>query len=156
MPGRIKELIITARYENIPYLLIEEQVRREIPIISNCILVGDNKRFLSLLITIKCHIDANGNPTDLIDGHILPILKELGSSSLFVNNAIQDQVIIEYIDSCIHKINQRSRSNAQRIQKFAILPVDFSVAGEELGPTMKIKRGFILNKYKDVIDKLYK
>jgi len=52
-------------------------------------------------------------------------------------------------------VNQQATSNAQRIQKFIVVPTDFSLPGGELGPTMKVKRQFVLKKYESIINSLY-
>ena len=41
------------------------------------------------------------------------------------------------------------------IQKFRILPEDFSIAGGELGPTLKLKRRVVMSKYSDIINEMY-
>ena len=51
--GRIKELIITSGGENVPPLIIEDAIKLELPCISNVMVVGDGKKFLSCLLTVK-------------------------------------------------------------------------------------------------------
>ena len=51
--GRIKELIITAGGENISSIPIEDRIKNELSFISNCMLIGDNQKFLTVLLTLK-------------------------------------------------------------------------------------------------------
>ena len=55
----------------------------------------------------------------------------------------------------LNRANDKALSNPHKVQKYAILPRDFSVHGEELGPTLKLKRNFVVKKYKDIIEKMY-
>jgi long-chain-fatty-acid--CoA ligase ACSBG len=55
----------------------------------------------------------------------------------------------------IDRANENAVSNAARVQRWTILPKDVSVAGGELGPTLKLKRYFFNKKYEDAIEKLY-
>jgi long-subunit acyl-CoA synthetase (AMP-forming) len=47
------------------------------------------------------------------------------------------------------------QNNAWKIQKFAILPYDFSVEGGELTPTLKLRRDHVCNMYEGIIDEMY-
>ena len=49
----ISELIITAGGENIAPISIEDKVKEALPCVSNCMLIGDKKKFLSMLVTLK-------------------------------------------------------------------------------------------------------
>ena len=51
----IIELLITAGGENVPYLLVEETVKRALTCVSQCLLVGDRRKFVSILLTLKVH-----------------------------------------------------------------------------------------------------
>ncbi len=50
---RIKELLITAGGENIAPVPIEDRIKKEIPLISNVVLIGDKKKYLSAFFTFK-------------------------------------------------------------------------------------------------------
>ena len=55
----------------------------------------------------------------------------------------------------IDAANAVALNNPSKVQKFAVLPAEFSNSGGELGPTLKLKRFFVASKYADVIDRMY-
>ena len=55
--GRIKDILITAGGENIAPILIEDTIKKELPCISNAMVIGDRRKFLSVLLTLKVDID---------------------------------------------------------------------------------------------------
>ncbi|XP_018576089.1 long-chain-fatty-acid--CoA ligase ACSBG2 [Anoplophora glabripennis] len=157
--GRLKELLITAGGENVPPVPIEQLVQIELPCISNAFLVGDRKKFLSILLTFKSEIDnETGAPLDTLTPSVQEWLIQLGCPATTVTeilNAGPDSRLLEALKKGIDRVNQQATSNAQRIQKLAVLPADFSVATGELGPTMKVKRRIVEQKYGDIIERLY-
>ncbi|KAM4888903.1 long-chain-fatty-acid--CoA ligase ACSBG2-like isoform 2-T2 [Thomomys bottae] len=157
--GRIKEILITAGGENVPPIPIETLVKEKIPIISNAMLVGDGAKFLSLLLTLKCQMDQkSGEPLDNLSRDAIQFCRSIGSQASTVQDIVtlHDPLVYEAIQEGINTVNQEATSHAQRIQKWLILDKDFSIQGGELGPTTKMRRHFILQKYKQQIDTLYR
>uniref|UniRef100_A0A3Q3W420 Long-chain-fatty-acid--CoA ligase ACSBG2 n=1 Tax=Mola mola TaxID=94237 RepID=A0A3Q3W420_MOLML len=157
--GRIKELIITAGGENIPPVPIEDAVKEALPLISNAMLIGDKRKFLSMLLTIKCEVNAeSGDPEDELTPDVVEFCRKLGSKATCVSEiaGTRDRVIYTAIQEGINRVNEKATSNAQRIQKWTVLGRDFSVTGGELGPTMKLKRPVVAKMYKEQIENFYK
>ncbi|XP_068165644.1 long-chain-fatty-acid--CoA ligase ACSBG2-like [Antennarius striatus] len=157
--GRIKELIITAGGENIPPVLIEDAVKEALPLISNAMLIGDKRKFLSMLLTIKSQVNTEtGGNADELTPEAIQICQKLGSNATRVSEIVgsRDEVIYAAIQEGINQVNEKATSNAQRIQKWVILDRDFSIAGGELGPTMKLKRPMVLKMYEEQIENFYK
>nr|XP_033812589.1 long-chain-fatty-acid--CoA ligase ACSBG2 isoform X2 [Geotrypetes seraphini] len=156
--GRIKELIITAGGENIPPVPIEDALKEYVPLISNAMLIGDKKKFLSMLITLKCNVNGEtGEPEDDLTPESIEICQKLGSKAMKVSDIVggKDKPVYAFIQEGINMINEKATSNAQKIQKWVILEQDFSISGGELGPTLKLKRPVVLKMYKDQIDRFY-
>ncbi|KAG1938120.1 long-chain-fatty-acid--CoA ligase ACSBG1 [Pimephales promelas] len=157
--GRIKELIITAGGENVPPLPIEDAVKQQLPIISNAMLIGDKMKFLSMLLTLKCTINPEtAEPTDSLSLEAVEYCQRLGSQATKVSDIIggKDKLVYQSIKEGIALVNSKANSNAQRIQKWTILGKDFSIVGGELGPTMKLRRPVVLQKYHSEIESFYR
>ncbi|KAI4901675.1 hypothetical protein NFI96_008119 [Prochilodus magdalenae] len=155
--GRIKELIITAGGENVPPVPIEDALKEEVSIISNVMLVGDRKKFLSMLLTLKCAVDENGEPTDELSPLAVEFCRQRGVTASKVSEIVNNKepAIYKAIQEGVDKVNSKAPSNAQRVQKWTVLMQDFSISGGELGPTMKLKRPVVAKMYKAEIDKFY-
>ncbi|XP_057350692.1 long-chain-fatty-acid--CoA ligase ACSBG1 isoform X5 [Manis pentadactyla] len=155
--GRIKELIITAGGENVPPVPLEEAVKRELPIISNAMLLGDQRKFLAMLLTLKCTVDPDtSDPTDNLTEQAVEFCQSVGSTATKVSEVVgKDEAVYRAIEEGIRRVNRNAAARPYHIQKWAILGKDFSIPGGELGPTMKLKRFTVLEKYKDTIDSFY-
>uniref|UniRef100_A0A671UC01 long-chain-fatty-acid--CoA ligase n=1 Tax=Sparus aurata TaxID=8175 RepID=A0A671UC01_SPAAU len=136
--GRIKELIITAGGENIPPVPIEDALKAEVPIISNAMLLGDKLKFLSMLLTLKCVVDDNGEPTDELSPEALAFCQQHGVTATKVSQIIanREPAIYTAIQEGLERVNARATSNAQKVQKWIILERDFSIGGGELGESV--------------------
>lgn len=153
--GRIKELIITAGGENIAPVLIEDKIKEHAKALSNVMVIGDKRKFLSALFCLRVKMDENGSPTDELDFQALDVAKEIGSSATTVAEAQLDEAFKTYFDKCVAAANKDAISRAQNVQKWKLLDSDFSVPGGELTPTLKLKRRIVSDKYSDLIEGLY-
>jgi len=156
--GRLKELIITAGGENIPPVLIEDLLKGELPCISNAMLIGDKRKFLSILLTLKTDMDLDtGDALDTLAPSCLEWCESVGSPAKTIYDVLSgpDAKIMRAIQDGIDRTNSKVTSNAQKIQKWTILPKDFTILGDELGPTMKLKRPVVNKKYAETIERFY-
>merc|ERR1719502_2334937 len=151
--GRIKELIITAGGENVAPVPIEDAIKKHFPAVSNVMVVGDKRKFLTAVLTLKSQPTDDGlGFTDQLMGDAL---KVDGSEASTVSQAIADSVFQAYLDAGIKAANVEAVSNAQKVGKFVIAPVDFSVDGGELTATMKLRRKVVAEKYSELIEGMY-
>lgn len=159
--GRLKELLITAGGENVAPIPVEETIKKELPCIANAMVVGDRRKFLSCLLTLKVEADVD---TMLPKPDLTPAAKDWCQEVGVKHVKTVDDVlkagddhdrIMRAIQEGIDRVNKQAVSNAQKIQKWTVLPTDFSVPGEELGPTLKLKRHTVLTKYAVYIESLY-
>ncbi|KAH8410207.1 hypothetical protein KR009_008325 [Drosophila setifemur] len=159
LTGRSKELIITAGGENIPPVHIENTIKKELDGISNAFLVGEQRKYLTVLVTIKTELDKDtGEPLDELSHEAGVWMKSLGVEHKTVSDILAAgpcPKVWKSIEDGIKRANKSSISNAQKVQKFAILKHDFSIPTGELGPTLKVKRNVVNKMYADEIERLY-
>lgn len=147
--GRVKELLITAAGENIPPVLIENVIKETIPILSNVMLVGDGRRFLSALVTLKT--EPNGTLMQAFAAEY----QKIGTTAKTAAEAKSCPKIYKYIEEEFKKANDKAISRAQRVQTFALLGEDFTVDNGLLTPTLKLKRKEVLARYSDIVEGFY-
>lgn len=139
--GRKKEIIVTAGGKNVAPAALEDPIRSA-PIISQVVVVGDQRPFIGALVTL--------------DAEMLPVwLANKGvSEHLSLAEAAKNPVVLEEVQAAIDRANAKV-SRAESIRKFVILDRDFTEADGYLTPKMSIKRDNILRDFAEQIDSLY-
>ncbi|SIS20770.1 AMP-dependent synthetase/ligase [Williamsia sterculiae] len=139
--GRKKEIIVTAGGKNVSPSGLEDSLRTN-PLISQAMVVGDQKPFIAALITI----DPDGFD-DWKSNHGK-------DSSASVSDFVDDEDLRKEVQAAVTEAN-KTVSHAESIKKFRILPADFSEETGEMTPTMKVKRNVVVDKYSDDIEAIY-
>jgi long-chain acyl-CoA synthetase len=137
--GRKKDLIVTAGGKNVSPAPIEDELQ-ENPLVSQALVIGDDRPFVAALVTIDA--DAFDRWRD----------QRGGSGAL--SGWVDHPALRAEIQAAVDAVNAR-RSRAESIRKFAILPDDFPADRGELTPTMKLRRGVIEARNRELIDALY-
>lgn len=138
--GRKKELIVTSGGKNVAPAVLEDRVRAH-PLVSQCMVVGDNKPFIAALVTID---------PDSIKGWIAAN-KKVGAT---VAALTRDPDLIAVIQTAIDEAN-KAVSRAESIRKFEILPTDFTIAGGQLTAKLSVKRHVVAAEFAKEIEALF-
>jgi long-chain acyl-CoA synthetase len=134
--GRKKEILKTSGGKMVAPLPIEEELKAA-PMISQACMVGDNRKYLSILVTLS-----------------ESAMKELGTANSS-SRTIEDSKAVAQVKAHIDTLNHKLASFEQ-IKRFAILAQEFSIEKGEMTPTLKMKRNVIEKNYADIIEGLYK
>eukprot|EP00602_Paraphysomonas_sp_CaronLab_P003131 CAMPEP_0185038906 /NCGR_PEP_ID=MMETSP1103-20130426/35155_1 /TAXON_ID=36769 /ORGANISM="Paraphysomonas bandaiensis, Strain Caron Lab Isolate" /LENGTH=473 /DNA_ID=CAMNT_0027577559 /DNA_START=18 /DNA_END=1436 /DNA_ORIENTATION=- len=117
--GRIKDLIITAGGENIPPVQIGNEVKNNMPCISNCVVCGDKMKYLTMLVALKTEIDPETLlPTNVLATEPRCVCTQIGSTARTVSQAASDPLWHEYINRGLEAVNAKAGSRAQVVQKW--------------------------------------
>ena len=138
---RKKDLIVTAGGMNIAPQNIENLLKAD-PFISQVMVYGDRRPYPVALITI--------NPEELSK-----FAREQGILTSEAAAIVKHPKVTERIGRTVEEKNTQLQSYA-KIKRFTVLPIDFSLDGGELTPTLKVKRKVVSQKYKDAIEELYR
>jgi long-chain acyl-CoA synthetase len=137
--GRKKDLIITAYGKNISPEEIETALRME-PLIAQAVVVGDDRPYLTALLTI--------------DTDTLAEWAAARGRTLELEALTSDADLHAALEEAVERVNA-THSHAEGIRRWRVLPHDFTLADGELTPTLKVKRNVVLEEWKDVIDEMY-
>jgi len=138
--GRKKELIVTAGGKNVAPAVLEDRLRAN-PLISQCMVVGDNKPFIAALVTLD---------PDAIKPWAVANKKE-GAS---IADLTKDPTLLAVIQTAVDEAN-KAVSRAESIRKFTVLPVDFTIAGGQLTAKLSVKRHVVAQQFAREIDELF-
>ena len=154
--GRLKELIVTAGGENISPVPIENKILENCPILANCVVIGDKRKFLSCLLTLKTIFDPlTGQPTNRLTPTCINELAKHGIQAKTVEEAKQNPLLSTLINEGIEQYNKVAVSRAQNVRKWILLDRDLSLATGELTATLKLRRGVVQLNFKEKINQLY-
>ncbi|MBD5788220.1 long-chain fatty acid--CoA ligase [Cellulosimicrobium terreum] len=138
--GRKKEIIVTAGGKNVAPAMLEDRIRAH-ALVSQCVVVGDQKPFIGALVTL----DPEGLP-GWAAMH--------GKEGLSIEDAATDPEVLAALDATVTRAN-KAVSRAESIRKFTVLTTDFTVENGYLTPSLKVKRSEVLKDFATEIEAVY-
>ncbi len=137
--GRKKEIIVTAGGKNVAPAVLEDRLRAH-PLVSQCMVVGDQKPFIACLVTL--------------DPEAVPAWASSHGKSADVASLADDAELRAELQRAVDGAN-KAVSKAEAIRQFAILPEDWTEEGGQLTPSLKLKRSVVMKQYAGDVEKLY-
>ncbi|GAB49489.1 AMP-dependent synthetase/ligase [Mobilicoccus pelagius] len=138
--GRKKEILVTAGGKNVAPAALEDIVRAH-PLVSQAVVVGDQRPFVGALVTI--------------DAEMVPVW---GTShdrpELTPEMCLTDPMVREHIQKAVDRANA-TVSRAESIRSFHIIPGDFTEENGYLTPSLKLRRNEIMRDFADEVESLY-
>jgi long-chain acyl-CoA synthetase len=139
--GRAKDLIITAGGKNVSPAALEDPLRAH-PLVSDSVVVGDNRPYIAALIGL--------DPEGLAEW-----AQDHGKAGRTATELRDDPDLRAELDAAVDAANAMV-SRAEQIRRYTILPRDLSIDGGELTPTMKVKRATVVKEYDELVEELYR
>ncbi|HEV7657671.1 MAG TPA: long-chain fatty acid--CoA ligase [Mycobacteriales bacterium] len=139
--GRKKDLIVTAAGKNVAPAVLEDRLRAH-PLVGQCMVVGDRQPFVGALVTID---------EDAWPGWLAAHGRQAGTP---VAELREDPDLRATVQEAVDEAN-KAVSRPESIREFRVLPVDFTEAGGELTPSLKVRRAEVLKRYAPEVAALY-
>ena len=137
---RKKDLIITAGGKNIAPQELENKLKSKAPIVSQVVVIGDRRPFLTCLLTLDEEKAPAWAKDQGIEGGIAAIANH--------------ERTLKELEGAINELN-KGLAKVEGIKKFRVLERDFLQEENEITPTMKVKRKTINEVYAEVIEDMY-
>jgi len=138
---RKKELIINAAGKNMSPANIESKLKAASPLVGQCIAIGDGRPFNTALI--------------VLDPDYAPIwASQNGLDGKSPDELAGEEAAVAAVQKAVDEANAKM-SRVEQIKKFTVLAAEWEPGGDELTPTMKLKRRPIVEKYEGDIEALY-
>jgi long-chain acyl-CoA synthetase len=139
--GRKKELIVTAGGKNVAPAVLEDRIRAH-PLVSQAMVVGDQKPYIACLITLDDEAftkwkDQNGKPAEASPADLAG-----------------DPDLIAELQAAVDDANL-AVSRAESIRRFTVLAADFTEAAGYITPSLKVRRAQVAKDFADEIESLY-
>lgn len=138
---RKKELIINAAGKNMSPSNIEGVIRVSCPIVGNAAVIGNDRPFVTALLTLDPDVSA-------------AFASQHGIADASPESLAKDPAVLAAIEVGMKEANAKL-SRVEQIKKYAVLPTFWEPGGDEITPTMKLKRKPIAEKYSTEIESLY-
>ncbi|ADU48486.1 AMP-dependent synthetase/ligase [Intrasporangium calvum] len=138
--GRKKEILVTSGGKNVAPAVLEDRLRAH-PLVSQCIVVGDQKPFIAAMVTL--------------DPEMWPLwAASHGLENVSIEEARSHPKVLEVIQHAVDRANE-AVSKAESIRKFVVLSGDFTEANGYLTPSLKMKRNIVMKDFATEVEKLY-
>jgi long-chain acyl-CoA synthetase len=138
---RKKELIINAAGKNMSPAHIESVLKAAGPLIGQAAAIGDGRPYNTALVVL----DADGAPA---------WASKQGIEETSLEELARNEQVREAVQREVDAANERL-ARVEQVKKFTLIPGDWEPGGDELTPTMKLKRKPIAEKYADEIEGMY-
>jgi long-chain acyl-CoA synthetase len=137
--GRKKDLIINAYGKNISPSELETALRNE-PLISQAVVIGNGRPFLTALLTLDVGAAADWAAKE--------------GRTLDVESLVEDRALQQAVGDAVERVNA-SHSHVEAVRRWRLLPHDLTVTGNELTATLKVRRERVIDEFADVVEEMY-